>query len=390
MATIKDIKKNDCCGCGTCCCICPKKAIKMVENSEGFLYPEIDEEKCIKCGLCKKKCPIISKIEVKNYEQKAYAIKAKNRENQIRSSSGGFFSTVAEYVLDNCGYVYGVEVDNRFNVNHIRIDSKDDIKMIRGSKYVQSNILTIMNDIREKLDNDNLVLFVGTPCQVAGLYSFIGKKYENLITCDLICHGVPSPKLFKEYIKYLEKKYKKTIAKYEFRNKEKKGWGYTSKITFTDKTIKYINNDFDIYCSNFLENNISRESCYTCRYSNLNRVGDITMGDYWGVSSIHKSFNDRNGVSLIIINSEKGEKYFNNIKDNLLFYETNLNYAIRYNNNLSKPSKRGSKRNISYGCFTNSKNISKTLKINHITKKIIKLIIPSKIKTTLKNILRRA
>lgn len=382
--TISVISKNDCCGCGACTQKCPKNAIKMKEDSEGFLYPEIDSKKCINCGLCKKICPVINhKIEDMNDFPKTYAVKNKNTDEILKSSSGGVFILLAKYVIDKKGVVYGAAYDEDNNINHVAIDKEQDLIKLQGSKYVQSNTTVIYKDVKKKLDENRLVLFSGTPCQIRGLKNFLIKKYTNLLTCDIVCHGVPSQKLFKIYLGYIEKKYNKKISKYDFRNKEKKGWGLTAKITFTDGTKKYINSDFDPYYSNFLNCNTYRESCYNCKFASIKRDSDITLADYWGVLSIHNEFYDEKGVSLILVNSNKGEELINQIKNNINIIKTDLNYAITRNKNLERPSMRPEKRNVIYrniDILPNDEFIKNNLTYKITAKKIVKIFIPNKLK----------
>ena len=388
--SIEPIAKNQCCGCGACAQICPKKAISLIEDEEGFLYPKIDKKKCINCGLCKKVCPFINyKVNEKKEYPKAYAVKNKKTDDVLKSSSGGVFIALAKHIINEKGVVFGVAYDKDNNVIHIAVDNTKDLIKLQGSKYVQSNILNTFNEVKENLLKDKKVLFSGTPCQIRGLKNFLMKDYENLITCDLVCHGVPSQKLFNKYLSYLENKYNKKIRNYDFRNKEKKGWGLISKVIFEDNSIKYINSDFDPYYSNFLDCNTYRESCYNCKFASTTRSSDITLADYWGILSIHNSFYDKNGVSLILINSEKGNKYLDKIKNDISIIETDLNYAISKNKNLKQSSIRPNKRTEIY------KNIDKEEDIDYVKnnltykvtlKKVIKILIPNKLKKSIMRI----
>lgn len=382
--TIKVVLKTECCGCGACVQKCPKNAIKMKEDIEGFLYPEIDTKKCINCGLCKKICPAINyKIDdIQNFP-KAYAVKNKNMKDILKSSSGGVFILLAKYVINKQGIVYGAAYDENNNVNHIAIDKEEDLIKLQGSKYVQSNINTIYNDVKKNLNAKKLVLFSGTPCQIKGLKNFLMKDFINLLTCDIVCHGVPSQKLFKVYLSYLEKKYGKKIKNYDFRNKEKKGWGLIAKITFIDNSVKYINSDFDPYYSNFLNCNTYRESCYNCKFATTKRDSDITLADYWGILSIHNEFYDEKGVSLILVNSYKGEELIKQIKNNICIIKTDLNYAITRNKNLKQPSIRPEKRSRIYkniNILSNDDFIKNNLQYKVTIKKIIKILVPNKLK----------
>lgn len=382
--SIKIKNKNECCGCNACVQKCPKNAIRLVEDKEGFFYPLVDEKKCIDCGLCKKVCPFINfSEEPKEKYPKTYAIKNKNKEEVKKSSSGGMFILLAKEIIKNNGIIYGAAYDEENNINHIGVEKKEDLIKLQGSKYVQSNINNAYKEVKKNLDKKRLVLFTGTPCQIKGLKNFLVKDYENLLTCDLVCHGVPSQKLFQKYLSYLENKYHKKIKKYDFRNKEKKGWGLTAKITFEDNSVKYLNSDFDSYYSNFLDCNTYRESCYNCKFANINRSSDITLADYWGILSIHNKFYDEQGVSLVLINTEKGERILSKVKDKIDLINTDLDYAISKNKNLKEPSQRPEKREKIYNqidMIPTTKFIKEKLNYKVTMKKIVKIFIPNKIK----------
>lgn len=387
MNTIEKLDKLECCGCGACFQKCPQKAILMKENEEGFLYPIIDKEKCINCGLCEKICPQFKKVPKKEIPQ-AYAVRNKNLEELKNSSSGGFFIILANYVIENNGVVFGAAYDENLNVNHIKIKDKENLKLLQGSKYVQSNINNTYKEAEKELKENKMVLFSGTPCQIAGLNSYLVKDYDNLITCDLVCHGVPSQKLFKKYIEFLSEKFKSKIVLFNYRNKEKQGWDYFSKIKIKtiDKKVRYLEPDFDPYYFNFLSGTISRECCYRCHYSTFDRVANITLGDYWGIHKIHPKFYSPNGNSLILINDNKGQDIFDKVKDKIELLKSDIEKAAKYNKNLEKPIIRKNIRDtIYYVDKESSKNyIKNNLKVRFNLKKIIKLIIPTKIKRIIK------
>lgn len=384
MNTIEILDKRNCCGCTSCAQKCPKNAIEMIEDKEGFLFPSINKEKCINCGLCIKTCPMLNyEVEEKENFPKALAIKNKNQAEKMKSSSGGVFIVLAKYTIKNKGVVYGASYTDGLNVEHIRIAKEEELIKLQGSKYVQSNMNDVYPYVKKDLQNNKKVLFTGTPCQIKGLKNFLDKEYENLITCDLVCHGVPSQKLLKKYIKFLEEKYNKKVVNYDFRNKEKKGWGLTAKVTFEDGTFKYINSDFDSYYSNFLNCNTYRESCYNCKFAKKIRPSDITLADYWGVLSIHNEFYDKNGVSLILVNSAKGNKILKENEEFLEIIETNLDYASSRNKNLIAPSTRPEKRNYVYNEIDELSPkvyFSKVLKYKVTPKKIVKILVPNELK----------
>ena len=388
MKTIEILDKLECCGCGACAQKCPQKAVLMKENEEGFLYPLIDKEKCINCGLCEKVCPQLKEVSKKEIPQ-AYAVKNKNLEELKNSSSGGVFIILANYVIENNGIVFGAAYDENLNVNHIKVKDKASLRLLQGSKYVQSNVNNTYKEAEKELKENKLVLYSGTPCQIAGLKSYLMKDYENLITCDLVCHGVPSQKLFQKYIEYLSEKFKSRVVKYNFRSKIKKGWGLFSQIETEDGKIRFVEPDFDPYYSNFLSSNTYRESCYKCRYSNYNRVSSITLADYWGINRIHPNFYSEQGNSLILINDNKGKDILEKIKNKVELIETDLNLAANHNKNLTNPSPRNSIRDNMYLRIDEmdaKKYIKSNLRIKYTVKKIIKAIIPNKVKKILKRV----
>ena len=323
------INNKDCCGCYACYNVCPRNAIDMVENDKGFKQPEINKKKCINCGLCKKVCPIINNRYL-DYKIQTYALKNKNLEERKNSSSGGAFILLAKYILNKNGIVYGAAFDENFNVKHMRVDKTEDIQNLMASKYVQSEIGNSYLNAKKDLEAGKYVLFTGTPCQIEGLNTFLRKDYDNLYTQDIVCHGVPSPKVWNKYKEYRLKKDKEKIEKISFRNKDN-GWNnYNIKFIYKNSKFKINHND-DKYMNAFLRNTILRDSCYNCKFKNKKRNSDITLADYWGIENINPDFYDEYGVSLITINSEKGRKLFNNIKERSVYIETDLDEAIKYN-----------------------------------------------------------
>lgn len=386
MQTIKILEKDECCGCSSCSQKCPKNAIKMIKNNEGFLYPEIDENLCVNCGLCVKACPqLVNNKEKADDYPKAYAMRNLNDNELKDSSSGGIFTAVSNYVLKNNGVVFGAAFDETLKVNHVMIDNTDDLNKLRGSKYVQSNINNTYMLAEKELNKNRTVLFSGTPCQIAGLKSYLMREYDNLITADLVCHGVPSQEMFNVYIEYLSLKFKSKVVNYNFRSKEKNGWGLTAMVETEDGKIRYIEAFTDPYYINFLDSHTYRESCYKCRYANLNRVSDITLADYWGIKDVHPEFYKKSGNSLILINTKKGKDLIEKISEYIDMIETDLNIASSYNTNLTQPSCRGKKRDHIYDSI-NENDCRKFVKGN-LTIPIIKrfkAMLPPKLKEVLK------
>ena len=340
---MKIIEKKDCMGCYACFNICPQNAITMQEDEKGFKYPIIDKEKCIKCGLCKKVCPVINQTIIKNTPQ-AYAII--NKDNYVRetSSSGGCFSLIAEYIIENGGVVFGATFDENWRVKHTWIENIEKIKMFRGSKYLQSTIGDTYKRAKEFLDKGRKVLFTGTPCQIEGLKSYLRKDYDNLYTQDIICHGVPSPKVHDKYLEYQKNKFNaKKIKRIEHRNKEN-GWKeYNVKIEFDNAIYKEEHNK-DLFIQAFLRDTILRDSCYNCHFKKENRMSDITLADFWGIEQVKSSMNDNKGTSLVILNSKKGNEMFDAIKDKIKFEKVNFEDAIKYNPSMIKSANMDKKR----------------------------------------------
>ena len=315
-----------CNGCHACYSICPKHCIEMKYNFEGFLYPEVDSEICVDCGLCEMACPLLSDNTEKRHIDTYAAI---NKNDKIRqdSSSGGVFYLLADYVLENDGVVFGAAFDDNFNVRHICIRNKNELYKLQKSKYVQSTIGDSYIKAKTELENGKLVLFTGTPCQISGLLSFLNKKYSNLITQDIICHGVPSPLLWRKYLKSALSSKPKEI---DFRNKSK-GWlNYSFVIKCSDLIIDFPFNK-NPYMQMFLQNISLRESCYNCKFKSIERASDITLADFWGAQNILPKMFDDKGTSLVLINSQKGQLYFNLIKDSLIYLTVSTEEALKYN-----------------------------------------------------------
>lgn len=377
--------KEACCGCYACYNICPKECITMESDNEGFWYPKIDKDKCINCNLCKKICPIINKPNGSLYEKKSYAVFNKNEKIRLESSSGGIFSLLAEYVINNHGNVYGAVFDEDFNVKHIKITSLQDIELLRGSKYVQSKINDIFKSIKFDLKNNKIVLFTGTPCQIAGLQSFLQKKYDNLILMDIVCHGVPSPLVWQQYIDELKQNYKQDIKGIYFRDKST-GWKkYSVKFLF-DKD-EYKNFGFkDIYMKGFLQDVYLRPSCYSCKFKKINRVSDITLADFWGIEKVLPKMDDDKGTSLIVIHSEKGKQLFDELSEKMILNEVNLNEAIKYNSSMIKSVKYNEKRNSFFAELNSGKELTDL--IRKYTKISFEKRVKNKIKSIIKKLIR--
>lgn len=320
MDSVRDvIKYNSCTGCGACLNICPEKAISMEQNKEGFWIPIIDEKKCTKCNLCNNICPIInenSKANQKNIPT-VYAGYAKDKKIKYKSSSGGIFYLLAEFVIENHGFVCGASFDKNNKLKQTIVSKKNDLTKLMGSKYLQSETGNCFSKIKKILDKKKLFLFVGVSCQVAGLKKFLQKKYDNLIVVDIVCHGTPSPFVFEKYIKEIENISNKNITKINFRDKST-GWKtYSFSLKNNAKILHKELFNRNIFFQGFLKNLYLNKACTNCSFVDFPRDSDITIGDYWGINN-YKSFKDDNsGISFISVNNLKGELFFNKIKNKI-------------------------------------------------------------------------
>lgn len=322
-----------CYGCRACEQICPQQAIVIKGNAEGFLYPQLLEDRCVNCGLCSKVCPYDSP-SLRNLPIKAVAAQHKESGVLTGSSSGGIFSAIAEYVLENNGYVAGCIFDDSFAAIHILTNREDLAAKMRGSKYVQSDVRDVYSQIQTLLKEGVLVLFTGTPCQVDGLRCFLRKDYDNLLTVDLICHGVPSPNLFKSFLQS-ECHKNRTIADIKFRDKKRNGWCSKGSITYSDTTKTISPYNCSYYQLYYFHNSVSRLCCYSCKYAAKMRVGDLTIGDYWNAPYEFPKLDTTPGVSAVLVNTTKGERLLAKIADRLNIHDTTVESVVRGNGNLS-------------------------------------------------------
>lgn len=314
MIQIKD--KSDCCGCWACVQKCPKSCISMKEDTEGFLYPYVETSICINCGLCEKVCPVINQKE-ERIPLQTFAAKNPDDEVRTQSSSGGIFSQIASHIIQENGIVFGAGFNDKWEVIHSHTDTESEIHKFRGSKYVQSQIGASYNEAETFLKQGRTVLFTGTPCQIAGLRLFLGKDYDNLLTMDFICHGVPSPGIFRGYLQEATNGNISNIKRINFRDKSK-GW---KKFCFlmdykqSDGTKKTIIQQLDKnpFRKGFLSNLYLRPSCHRCPAKSLKSGSDMTIGDFWGIQNVFPEFDDDKGTSVIIVNTSKGDKLLNNL-----------------------------------------------------------------------------
>lgn len=328
--------QQNCSGCSTCASVCSHNAIKMVPDGMGFMYPKVDKSICVDCGLCNKVCPFnVENKPISENPIKVLAARNKNQDEINKSRSGAVFPALFSWILEKGGVVYGAGYKEHFIVAHKRATTKNECDDFRGSKYTQSDIIGIFKSVKKDLQDGLLVLFSGTPCQVAGIKSFIGENLKkNLFLIDIVCHGVPSPAIWAAYLDYIEKKNNNTIIKADFRDKEHYGWtAHFESFHFKDGSWK----GYRIFTDLFYKHIMLRPSCGSCVFANLNRVGDITLGDFWGWQKVDKEFNkDDKGCSLILCNTPKGLNVMNEISPSFDLLETSTDKCMQPN--LQHPS----------------------------------------------------
>lgn len=349
--TVHSVAPEDCCGCSACFNICPVQAITMQEDREGFKYPKIDERSCINCGKCEKACPVLhAETAGRTLHPAFYAVWNRQDEARLSSSSGGVFRVLAEDVLADGGVVYGAAFDVHNRLRHVRAESADALVPLTGSKYVQSEIGTAFCQVRADLKNGRRVLFTGTPCQVAGLYAFLGGDDANLLTADVLCHGVPSPAVFERYLESLGVGEKCRI---EFRNKDN-GWK-KYEVVVGDRVHETFR--ANAYMKGFLSNLYLRPSCASCRFVGCRRPGDLTLGDFWGAGNFRKRYDDDKGTSLVLLNSPKARSIFQTLQDKFsLAEQVPSDSAVPFNPSLVHASKPDARRAAFFDDFEAGKS----------------------------------
>ena len=343
-------QKIQCTGCGACFNRCAKGAISMVADEEGFAYPKIDVEKCVGCGLCQKACPQLNPpLFNPPMGKKVYAAWAKDDAIRLASSSGGLYTVFAQEVLKRGGLVNGVAYDKDFNLTHRLVDGPEDLAALRGSKYVQSDIGDVYRRVEQALMAGRPVLFTSTPCQVSGLYSFLGKSYDKLITCDFVCHGVPSPAFFKAMVREIVHK-KQVADPVAFRFRNDREWGYRPALI--DKVgVEYGDGVADrFYFEAFLRGLNCRENCYHCKHASFSRVADLTIGDFWGIGTwwpfVHRDV--WKGVSLLLVNTQTGLTFVDALSESAIYKEWRDVRECDENRQLYNPVERRPERDVFY------------------------------------------
>ncbi len=340
------LDKARCMGCHACYSVCPKECITMKSDNEGFLYPSIDNSLCINCGACERACPVINPKAITNDSTEAYAAKSNDEELRLKSSSGGIFTELAKVIVENGGVVFGAGFDKDFNVVHSSATSVEELEKFRGSKYVQSKIGNTYKETKALLENGKFVYFSGTPCQIGGLYSFLGKDYDNLVAQDLICHGVASPIVWNKYLEYLSEKADGARLKhFSFKNK-KTGWETYSVFAEFENGRNYsLRSSEDLMMRLYLSNLCLRPSCYNCAFKRLERQNDITLADFWGVKNILPQMHDNKGTSLVVVHSQKGYSLLEKTLPRIVISKTDIQEAVKYNLSMIKSPSIPKKRN---------------------------------------------
>lgn len=370
MITIID--KSKCCGCTACVQRCPKQCITLKEDDEGFLYPHVEINKCIGCNLCEKVCPLIN-ISEKKAPIKVLAVKNRNEEERLNSSSGGIFIALAKYVIDHGGVVFGAVFDEKWEVRHTYTENVEGIIAMMGSKYLQSRIENTFSEAEFFLKQGRKVMFTGTPCQIAGLRKFLKKEYTDLLLVDVLCHGVPSPKVWRKYLyETLKMCIQKnnilsnisnifpSITSIEFRNKRLKGWKEYCLVVHFNKgfTLSKIHYN-DSYMRGFISNIYLRPSCYQCKCKNGVSHSDLTIADFWGINILMPEFDDDKGVALVLLNTQKGETIFTKLDMDIRI--SSLKDAQKFNGGFKEEIKRHTKREYFFKKINNNFSVENTI-----------------------------
>lgn len=336
IKTVMQTPSEDCTGCSACSNICPVDAVAMKPDSEGFLRPIIDKEKCVGCGKCASICPVLPQniIDVPQNDPQCYAAWSKDENIRYQSTSGGVFTHLAQAILDMGGAVVGARYRSDNLVEHALIRSVGEIEQLRQSKYVQSEIGTVFREIKGELASGKPVLFAGTPCQCAGLRAYLEKDYENLILCDFICRGVNSPLVYTAYLRELEEKYGSKVKRVWFKNKTF-GWNnFATKIIFENGEEYIANRETDPFMLGYIKSKTTlymRPSCYRCQFKGVSRPVDITLGDFWGVERVLPDVDTKNGVSAVMVHSEKGNSLLNSCMQDVNYNQVNMGDISQYN-----------------------------------------------------------
>ena len=358
---ISIIDKSLCCGCGACFQICPRQCIKMVADEEGFLNPQVNKDSCINCGLCEKVCHELNPYDAHN-SLRVYAALNKDEDTRLRSSSGGVFSLLAESIINAGGVVFGAKFNDGWQVVISHAETMDDVKAFMGSKYVQASTETSYKDAEAFLKEGRQVMYSGTPCQIAGLHHYLRKPYENLLTVDVACHGVPSPKVWGRYLNEITGGQLNAIHDIQFRNKDN-GWKrFNFEISYSVDGNHVHEVSFhrkNIYMQAFLKNMILRPSCHDCKAKCGSSKSDVTIADFWGIKNVNPQMDDDKGTGLVIVNTEKGAGAIELSKAH--YHEEKYEDALKYNSALERSVSAHPKRDAFFSQLDKSASVVKLI-----------------------------
>ncbi len=410
-------EKIDCCGCSACIQHCPKQCIMMAEDNEGFRYPSVDTANCIDCGLCEKVCPCLNE-QIPKVPLQTLAVKNRNEEERMKSSSGGLFIALAKEIINNGGVVFGAVFDENWEVKHVWADKIQDVYPMMGSKYIQSRIENTYQEAEKFLKQGRNVMFVGTPCQIGGLKKFLRKDYDYLFAVDFICHGVPSPGVWRQYLNEVKNSAARraaagknsvlssslnvmpAVSGIEFRDKTLHGWKKFSFVVRSKSASQAGQNTVllsdthreNSFMKGFLSNIYLRPSCHACMFKKFRSGSDVTLADYWGIQNIFPAFDDDKGVSLLFINSSVGQLYFDKIKKACDYKDSTFADALKSNPAIIKSFRLRKNRakfyNDSGTVETRILKYSKNTLFESIRLSLIKLLLKLRILSIIKKVIR--
>lgn len=345
---MKLAEKNLCTGCGACAAICPKHCIHMEQDAAGFPHPAAKNKECVSCNLCESVCPVMNVLQQHGDSPVAYAAYSRDEAMRAESSSGGIFSELARPVLAKGGAVFGSAYNEQFDVVHICAEDETTLASLRGAKYAQSDLGNTFSQVKHRLETGQDVLFSGTSCQVAGLQSFLGKPYDNLLCIDFVCHGVPSPMAWKQYVQYCAEKDNGGIPPLSINLRAKEtGWSryqYSNVFEYASGKRKVTLSNDSLFMKLFVGNCISRLCCEQCRFRGYSRFSDLTLGDFWGIWDIHPSMDDNKGTSVVLVQSKKGMDHFDQIGARCVVRQVSLEQASAQNQSMLRSSLNHAKR----------------------------------------------